>query len=86
MIPSANFLDKALCAQVGYDVFFTDGQTGEAALNNRNAKRICAACDVRQRCLDMAMSLPRHEDQHGVFGGLTADERNEIRGQRREAA
>lgn len=86
MIPSASFLDQALCAQVGHEPFFTDGQTGEAAANNRNAKRICAACDVRERCLEMALSLPSSYDQDGVFGGLSADERNKIRTQRREAA
>ena len=36
------------------------------------AKRVCAGCDVRQRCLDHALDTREGE---GIWGGLTPGER-----------
>lgn len=36
------------------------------------AKRICAACRIRRACLDWAIE---HGEKHGVWGGMTPDER-----------
>ncbi|MFC9978411.1 WhiB family transcriptional regulator [Gordonia sp. NPDC127522] len=41
------------------------------ALEHR-AKQACARCPVRARCLDHAL---RVHEPHGVWGGLTAEER-----------
>lgn len=45
------------------------------------ARRICAACPVKQECLDFAM---RSGEAHGIWGGTTPDER--IRARRARTA
>lgn len=56
----------ALCAQVGTELFFPE-QGG----SSQDAKRICAACDVRAQCLQYAID---HEERWGMWGGVS--ERN----------
>lgn len=46
---------------------------GEHGGRTDAAKAICGACPVRAACL--AYALARHEG-HGIWGGLTAEERN----------
>lgn len=36
------------------------------------AKRICERCAVQEKCLDWAIE---HGEKHGVWGGMTPDER-----------
>lgn len=36
------------------------------------AKALCAGCEIREDCLELALAL---RDEHGVWGGLTAAER-----------
>lgn len=67
---------RALCAQTDPEAFFPE--RGES---NREAKRICGMCTVRDECL--AYALRRHEP-YGVWGGLSEHERR--RHQRREVA
>lgn len=66
-----------------HELFFTaaeDAQLREAA------KKVCADCPLRQVCLDTAMEYGDHA-QHGIFGGLTARERRQIKSpSRRKAA
>lgn len=52
----------ALCAEVGGDMFFPD--LGEAA---HEAKKICAACPVRDACLEYAL---RNRVKEGIWGGM----------------
>ena len=40
------------------------------------AKRICANCDVRQECLEYAVTT---NENHGIWGGQTEDERHGFR-------
>jgi WhiB family redox-sensing transcriptional regulator len=47
------------------------------------AKAVCAACPVREQCLEWAIAT-RQED--GVWGGLTDNERRRLRRRRRDAA
>ena len=50
------------------------------------AKAICAGCEVRVRCLEFALDFKAHSyGSHGIFGGTTPEERDEIRRQRRNA-
>jgi WhiB family redox-sensing transcriptional regulator len=44
------------------------------------AKRVCAACPVRQECLDYAL---RVREQYGIWGGLTEVERRALASERR---
>jgi len=47
--------------------------------SNIPAKQVCAVCTVRQECLDYAVA---NFEQHGIWGGLTRDERRSMHGQR----
>jgi WhiB family redox-sensing transcriptional regulator len=69
----------ALCAEVGVDAFFAEGQGDQLGLL---AKQVCAACPVRAQCLEWALTFEPWQDQHGVFGGTGPRERRAIRQER----
>lgn len=57
--------------------FYLDNERGEARGNRvRAAKLICRNCPVRSRCLEYALDSREH---HGVWGGLTEEERKDLR-------
>lgn len=67
-----NWRDRAACQGLPTALFFpTKGHNPTAA------KRICAACPVRQPCLDYALAT---RDIHltGVWGATTENERTEM--------
>ena len=67
----AGWRERAACRGTGLEVFFPGrGETAEPA------RRICAACPVRQPCLDYALS---HGIIHGIWGGLTERDRRALR-------
>lgn len=70
--------DDALCAQTSAEIFFP-----EVGHNSVSAKAVCALCDVRDACLDYALTYEAGVDymRHGVWGGLTAGERERLAGQ-----
>ena len=61
----------ALCAQTDPEAFFP-----EKGGSTRDAKRICATCDVMAECLDFAM---REGERFGIWGGLSERERRRLR-------
>jgi WhiB family redox-sensing transcriptional regulator len=71
--------DRALCAEIDPELFFPEGRGIHTV---RDARRICAACEVRDQCLAYAIEHPELE---GVWGGLTEKERREPRRQLRLA-
>jgi WhiB family redox-sensing transcriptional regulator len=46
----------------------------------KRAKRVCFSCPVMQKCLNWNLEFGPH--QHGIGGGLTADERRTLRAKR----
>jgi WhiB family transcriptional regulator, redox-sensing transcriptional regulator len=68
----------AACRKLDTAVFFPEDDLGAA-----KAKAICAACPVREACLDFAL-ITRQDD--GVWGGLDENERRRVRRRRQEAA
>jgi WhiB family transcriptional regulator, redox-sensing transcriptional regulator len=68
--------NEASCKDVDPDLFFPIGTTGIALDQVDEAKRICAACAVREPCLEFA--LASNQDA-GVWGGLTEDERRTLK-------
>jgi WhiB family redox-sensing transcriptional regulator len=62
-----SFFASALCAQTDPETFFP-----EKGGTTRDAKRICAACDVRDACLAFALA---GDERYGVWGGLSERER-----------
>ena len=72
---STEWQDLAECAkQTGAVDFFP--ARGESV---RDAKEVCARCEVRSECLDFALRL---KVAHGVWGGLSERERRLLRRER----
>ena len=72
----------AACRDTNPDLFFPVGQTGPAIEHIANAKAVCNTCAVQVECLEYA--LMTNQDA-GIWGGLTEDERRQIRRARRKA-
>ena len=65
---------RAACHGADLQVFFPG--RGESA---EPARQICAACPVRQPCLEFALS---HGITHGIWGGLAERDRRGLRSRR----
>ena len=61
----------ALCAQVDPEAFFP-----EKGGSTRDAKKICASCEVRAECLEWALE---NDERFGIWGGLSERERRKLR-------
>lgn len=65
-----NWRDYALCAQTDPEAFFP-----EKGGSTREAKRVCASCEVRTECLDYALT---NAERFGIWGGLSERERRRL--------
>jgi WhiB family redox-sensing transcriptional regulator len=74
--------DFALCRDTDPDLFFPVGTTGQALISIDHAKQVCGECAVTGDCLDFA--LETNQDS-GIWGGLSEEERRAIRRQRAAA-
>ena len=63
--------ERALCAQTDPEAFFP-----EKGGSTRDAKKICASCEVRSRCLEYALE---NDERFGIWGGLSERERRKLR-------
>ena len=63
--------ERALCTEVDPELFVPE-HSGE---HGREAKKICAACEVREPCLEYAL----HTSEWGIWGGKSANERKLLR-------
>ena len=70
--------ELALCAQVDPELWFP-----ESGQPNGKAKLVCSWCDVQAECLAFALHA---NEQFGVWGGLSPEERRRLRRRQREAA
>lgn len=61
----------SLCAQTDPEAFFP-----EKGGSTRDAKKICAACEVRAQCLEYALE---NDERFGIWGGLSERERRKLR-------
>jgi WhiB family redox-sensing transcriptional regulator len=69
--------DRALCTQTDPEIFYPEqGQT------NKDAKRICAQCPIRARCLEVALA---NGERFGIWGGLSDKDCRQILAARRKA-
>lgn len=79
--------ERAACQDLDPDLFFPIGSTGPAVDQIRNAKMICEQCEAKSECLEFALSS---NQESGVWGGATEDERRRMRrirlAQRRQAS
>lgn len=67
---------RSLCRDSNPDLFFPVGTTGVALDQIDAAKAVCEACPVRTECLEFALGT---NQEAGVWGGLTEDERRKIK-------
>lgn len=70
---------RSLCRDSNPDLFFPVGATGTALEQIEAAKEICGACPVTRECLEFALET---NQEAGVWGGTTEEERRALRKQR----
>ena len=62
---------SALCAQTDPEAFFP-----EKGGSTREAKSVCRVCEVKQECLEYALT---HDERYGIWGGLSERERRKLK-------
>ena len=67
----ASWQERALGSQTDPEAFFP-----EKGGSTRDAKRICASCEVRSQCLEYALA---NDERFGIWGGLSERERRKLR-------
>lgn len=73
--------EKALCANIRDDTFWTDGDEDKHQ-KTRDAKALCKTpCPIRMECLNHAIE---NKIRWGIWGGFTGRERREIEKERRK--
>ena len=70
IVPPPEWMAAGLCAQVDPELFFP-----ELGCPTREAKAVCAGCEVRAQCLAYALA---HRERHGVWGGCSERERRRM--------
>ena len=73
----------AACSNFDTNLFFPEPEAPDALAQIAKAKAVCAACPVRENCLEFAI---RTRQLDGVWGGHTPEERRSIRRRRQAAA
>ena len=73
--------NSAACRDTAPDLFFPIGTTGQAIDHIASARAVCNSCAVQRECLEYA--LMTNQDA-GIWGGATEDERRKIRRERRK--
>ena len=63
--------ERAACIEADADCFFP-----EKGGSTREAKRICAECEVRTECLAYALA---NDERFGIWGGTSERERRRLR-------
>jgi WhiB family redox-sensing transcriptional regulator len=66
-----SWIQRAGCRDQDTDLFYPEVGGGTVA----KAKQICRGCPVREPCLEYAL---QQEDPHGIWGGLSPSEREEL--------
>lgn len=65
------WMEHAKCLDADPEAFFP-----EKGGSTREAKRICAGCEVRAECLEFALA---HDERFGIWGGLSERERRRLK-------
>ena len=74
--PSTDWRINAACRDTDPTLFFPVGTTGPAVEQIANAKEVCIGCLCQNDCLQFAIIT---NQDTGVWGGTTEDERRSIR-------
>lgn len=74
-VRSQTWMDEAACAKIGApDLWFP--HPGQVSTESRAVVDVCRGCPVRLDCLQFALD---NGEQHGIWGGLTVTERDQLR-------
>jgi len=73
----------AICKDSNAELFFPIGSTGHALEMIDAAKEVCQKCTVAEPCLQFALDT---NQEAGVWGGFTEEERRVIRRERQTVA
>jgi WhiB family redox-sensing transcriptional regulator len=74
---AADWRRLAACRGEDPELFFPISSVGPAQVQITDAKKVCARCPVRPACLRYALAT---RQDYGIWGGLTEDERRQLRG------
>lgn len=66
--------ELARCAEADPEAYFP-----EKGGSTREAKKVCRRCEVREQCLEYALT---HGEAFGIWGGMSERERRKIRRER----
>ena len=80
---TANWRSAGACLSADPDLFFPISSAGAGERQIARAKMICAGCQVRQECLEFALT---HDQVYGIWGGTTPEDRQRERRRNRRAA
>jgi WhiB family transcriptional regulator, redox-sensing transcriptional regulator len=77
VVEAYQWQDQAQCRHLSVALFFEPDTSrgGHREEHERQAKQVCLGCPVIRECLEHALAA----EEHGVWGGLTARERAELR-------
>jgi WhiB family transcriptional regulator, redox-sensing transcriptional regulator len=75
-IPSVSWMDRAACVSADLDHDAWHPSTAAYTSDNVEAVRLCRTCPVSDECLAFAVA---HNLEHGIFGGLTGEQRKAMR-------
>jgi len=82
MSEDREWMNQAACLGADPDLFFSEGRGAHTPRDVRRAKAVCHGCEVREVCLDYALT---NGEKFGVWGATTPQERRRIRKGRRAA-
>lgn len=71
-----NWREVAACRDTDPDLFFPNGTGTSGQMQTDRAKAVCHGCLVIDHCLGFAL---RTDQAEGIWGGLTAHERDAAR-------
>ena len=76
IVPDKYYMDfsEALCKNTPVDMWFP--VSGSSNKQIAETKTICYKCSIQQKCLQYSID---HYIQFGIFGGLTAKERRNLK-------
>jgi WhiB family transcriptional regulator, redox-sensing transcriptional regulator len=75
--------DHAACRDVDPELFFPLTSAGPSRAQTAAALTVCGSCVVRAECLDWSLE---QKIDHGVWGGLSEEQRVVVLRQRRRSA
>lgn len=75
-VRESEWMPLAACIGQDPEMWHPVGSSGPALVQEQAAKAVCSGCPVAGSCLSWSLAMRL---EHGIFGGLNADERRVVR-------